>query len=129
MALELYTPDSSFDPSMTGFMIVNSYSTKGRSNNTRSVPPDFIFPVCSGPVLTLVDLTIHHPTADPLRSFKEEELATSISYYNRATHLGYTLLNAPGVYTRFSMLMVGRPGPGVIDLAFAYPLLTPYFSE
>ena len=41
--------------------------------------------------------------------------------------VGYSLLNTPGVYTRFSMSLVGRPG--VIDLAFACPLLAPHLSE
>jgi len=127
MALNPLTPEGFFDPSIVGFILVNFYSTKGRSNNTRSVPADVIFPDLSGPVLTWGDLNIHHPTADPLRTFKEDELATSVPYFDRATGLGYSLLNTPGVYTRFSMSMVGRPG--VIDLAFACPLLAPYFSE
>jgi len=127
MALDPFTPNGFFDPSMTGFTIINSYSTKGRNNNTRSVPPDIIFPVSPLPTLTLGDLKIHHPTADPLRVFKEDEIATSTPYFDRATELGFTLLNVPGVFTRFSMSLIGRPG--VLDLAFACPLLAPYFSE
>jgi len=127
MALDLFTPDGFFNPSTTGFTIINSYSTKGRLNNTRSVPPDIIFPASPLPTLTLGDLNIHHPTADPLRVFKEDELATSTPYFDRATELGFTLLNVPGVFTQFSMSLIGRPG--VIDLAFACPLLAPYFTE
>jgi len=67
MALELFTPDGFFNPSTTGFTIVNCYSTKGRSNNTLSVTPDIIFPSSPLPTLTLGDLNIHHPTADSLR--------------------------------------------------------------
>ena len=126
-ALELFTPNGVFDRWMVGFIIVNSYSTKRRSNNTRSVPADLIFPNISTPFLTLGDLNIYHPTADPVRTFREDELATSVPYFDRATELGYSLLNTPGVYTRFSMSLVGRSG--VIDLPFACPLLTPYFSE
>jgi len=77
MALDLFTPDGFFNPSTTGFTIINSYSTKGRLNNTRSVSPDIIFPMSPLPTLTLGDLNIHHPTADPLRTFKEDEIATS----------------------------------------------------
>ena len=127
MALDLFTPDGFFNPSTTGFTIINSYSTKGRSNNTRSVPPDVIFPSSPLPTLTLGDLNIHHPTADPLRTFKEDEIATSTPYFDRATDLGFSLLNTPGVFTRFSMSLIGRPG--VLDLAFACPLLAPYFTE
>jgi len=73
------------------------------------------------------DLNIHHPTSDPLRLFKEDEIATSAPYFDRATELGFPLLNTPGVFTRFAMSLIGRPS--VIDLAFACPLLAPYFSE
>jgi len=127
MALDLFTPDGLFNPSTTGFTIINSYSTKGRLNNTCSVPPDIIFPASSLPTLTLGDLNIHDPTADPLRTFKEDGLATSMPYFHRATELGFSLLNTPGIFTRFSMSLIGRPG--VLDLAFACPLLAPYFSE
>jgi len=127
MALDLFTPDGFFNLSTTGFTIINSYSTKGPLNNTRSVPPDIIFPASSLPTLTLGDLNIHHPTADPLRVFKEDEIATSTPYFDRATELGFTLLNLAGLFTRVSMSLIGRPG--VIDLAFACPLLAPYFTE
>ena len=127
MAQDLFTPDSFFNPSTTGFTIVNSYSTKGPLNNTRSVPPDIIFPVSPLPTLTFGDLNIHHPTADPLRTYKEDELGTSTPYTDRATNLGFSLLNTPGVFTSFSMSLIGRPG--VLDLAFACPLLARYFWE
>ena len=127
MALDLFTPDGFFNPATTGFTIINSYSTKGRANNTRSIPPDIIFPSSPLPTLTLGDLNIHHPTADHLRVFKEDEIATSSPYFDRATDLGFSLLNSLGVFTRFSMSLIGRPG--VLDLAFACPLLSPYFSE
>ena len=110
MALDLFTPDGFFNPSTTGFTIINSYSTKGRSNNTRSVPVDIIFPSSPLPTLTLGDLNIHHPTADPLRVFKADEIATSTPYFDRATDLGFSLLNTPGVFTRLSMSLIGRPG-------------------
>jgi len=127
MALDLFTPDGFFNPSTTGFTITNSYSTKGRSNNTRSVPQDIIFPSSPLPTLTLGDLNIHHPMADSLRVFKEDEIATSTPYLDRATHLGFSLLNTTGVFTRFSMSLIGRPS--LLDLAFACPLLAPYFTE
>jgi len=127
MALDLFTPDGFFNLPTTGLTIINSYSTKGGSNNTRAVPPDIIFPSGPLPTLTLGDLNIHHPTADPLRTFKEDEIATSFPYFDRATDLGFSLLNTPGVFTQFSMSLIGRPG--VLDLAFTCPLLTPYFTE
>ena len=126
MAVDLFTPDGFSNPSTTGFTIINSYRTNGRLNNTRSVPPDIIFPLSPLPTLTLRDLNIHHPTADPLRTFKEDELTTSTPYFDKATQLGFSLLNTLGVFTRFSMSLIGRPG--VLDLAFPCPLLSPYCS-
>jgi len=77
IALDLFTSDSFCNPSMTAFTIINSYSAKGRSNNSRPVPREIINPSIPLPTLTLGDLNIHHPTADPFRVFKEDELATS----------------------------------------------------
>ena len=54
MAFDPFTIDSFFNPSMTRFTIINSYSTKGWSNNTRSVPPDLIIPNLPGLKLTLL---------------------------------------------------------------------------
>jgi len=127
MALDLFTPDGFFNPSTTRFSIINFYSTKGRLNNTRSVSPEIVFPRSATPTLTLGDLNIHHPTSDPLRVFKEDDIATSAPYFDKATELGFSLLNTPGAFTHFSMSLIGCPG--VIDLAFACPLLAPYFSE
>jgi len=121
MALDLFTPEVFFNTSMTSFSIINSYSTKGRSNNSRLVPSDLIFPCQPCPSLTLGDLNIDHPTADPLRRFKEDKISTSVPYFDTATERGFFLLNIPEVYTSFSMSQIGRPG--VIDLAFACPLL------
>ena len=97
------------------------------SNNTRSVPPEVIFPYSPLPTLTLGDLNIHHPTADTRRVFQEDEIASSTSYFDWATDLGFSLLNTPGMFTRFCMSLIGRPG--VLDLAFACPLLAPHFTE
>ena len=127
MALDLFTPAGFFNTSTTRFTIINSYSTKGRSKHTRSVPADVVFPGAAQPTLTLGDLNIHHHTSDPLRGFSEDEIATSTPYFDRATELGDSLLNTLGVYNHFSMSSVGRPG--ALDLALAGPLLAPYFTE
>jgi len=107
MALDLFTPNGFFNPSTTGFTIINSSSTKGRTNNTRSVPPHIMFSSSPLPTLTLGDFNIHDPTADPLRTFKEDEIATSTPYFDRATDLGFSLLNTPGVFTRFPCRLSG----------------------
>lgn len=114
MALELFTWDGFFHPSLIKFSIINSYSTKGASNNTRTVPPDLVFPCLPHPTLTLGDLNLHHPTTDPLSSFKQDDLASSTPNFDMATELGFSLLNPPGVY---------------INLPSACPLVVPFLSE
>ena len=89
MALDLFTPHGFFNTSMSSFSILNSYSTKGQSNKTHSVPPDPIFPNLPGPTLRLGDLNIHDPTANSLRSFKEDEISPSVPYFDRTTDRGF----------------------------------------
>ena len=72
MALDFFTPDGFFLSGLFKFTIVNSYSTKGSANNTRTVPPDLVFPSLLFPTLILCDLNLHHPTSHPLRDFKED---------------------------------------------------------
>lgn len=111
---------------MTGLTIINSYSRKVRSNNTRSVSPDLIFPCLPSSTLTQGDFNIDHP-ADPLRAFNEDEIAPSVHYFDKATELRYLLLNMLRLCTRFFSLPVDRPG--VLDLAFACPVLALHFAE
>ena len=51
----------------------------------------------------------------------------STPYFNRATDLAYSLLNTPGVYTRFPLSGSSRPSD--IDLVFANPLIRPAFRS
>ena len=127
MALDLFTPEGFFNPSTTSFIIINRYNTKGHSNNTRAVPLDLIFPCRPGPTLMLGDLNIDYPTADRLRNFKEAEITILVPYFDIAREHGFSLFNMPGVYTRFSMSLVGMQG--VIHLAFPCPLLMLYLSQ
>jgi len=127
MPLDLFTPPGFFNPSMTTFTIINSYSTKGQSNDPRWVPPDLIFQSLPGLRLPLCDSNITRNTGDPLTNIKEHELATSVTYFDKATYLAFCPLNTHGVYTHFSMSLVDRPL--ALDLAFAHTLLIPYFLE
>ena len=72
------------------------------------------------------DLNIYNPLSDPLRSFSPREIVSSTPYFEKAAEAGFALLNPPGEYTRFPL--VGLPGPSVIDLSFANPLLLPRFK-
>src|SRR5205807_6178943 len=63
--------------------------------------------------------------ADPAREYSLTETSISFPYFSRATNLGFSLLNTPSIYTRFPL--GGQARPSVIDLAFASPVLTPFF--
>ena len=77
---------------------------------------------CSTPTLVLGDFNIHHPTANPARFFKPEELTLSRLWFDSASLTGYSLINTLGEYTCFPPNKSSRPS--VLDLAFAnQPLL------
>ena len=89
-----------------------------------TVSPLVAFPEPSFPTLVVLDFNIHHPLPDPLHSHSADELATSFPYFSRSSELGFSLLNQPGVYTRFPL---GGPGcPSVLDLFFTSPSLLPF---
>jgi len=85
MALDLFTCEGFFTSAMPSVTIINPFSTKGWSNNTRSVLPDHIFHVLPSPTLTLGNLNIRHSTPDPLTSVTEHEIATAVPFCDRAT--------------------------------------------
>jgi len=65
------------------------------------------------------DFNIHNAASDPSRLLSSKEERESAPYFDRASDLGFTLLNIPGVYTRFHF--TGTHRPSTMDLAFANP--------
>ena len=82
-------------------------------------PPSRPFWDLEYPYLVAGDFNIHNAATDPSRLLSAEEESESAPYFDRARELGFTLLNTPGVYTRFPF--TGSHRPSVIDLAFANP--------
>jgi len=87
--------------SFTQFRILNLYNLWSQRSSVRTVLPDVSFPDDGFPFLVVGDFNIHHPLADPLRSYSRRNLAASFPYFSRAADLGFELLNLPGVFTRF----------------------------
>ena len=112
---------------MERFHIINCYSVWGKTITERTIAPSLALPFSSFPTLVVGDFNVHHPSADPLRKHNSSELKASFPYFSRATEYGYTLLNIPGVHTRFPLQ--GSSRPSVLDLAFASPALVPFFQE
>src|SRR5207302_5868251 len=95
------------------------------SPSARTISPEVAFPSSPLPTLVVGDFNIHNPMADPARDYSLTELSISFPYLSRATDLGFSLLNTPGVYTRFPL--GGEARPSVIDLGFTSPSLIPFF--
>jgi len=124
--LEIATP-SLFGTTMEMFHIINCYSVWGTSTTERTVVPALALLLYSFPNLVVGDFNIHHPSTDPLRKHYPSELKASFPYFSRAAEYGYTLLNTPGVHTRFPLH--GPSSPSVLDLAFVFSASIPFFQE
>jgi len=124
-ALDLFWVDL-FGGSFTQFRILNLYNLWSQRSSVRTVPPDLSFPDNGFPLLAVGYFNIHHPLADPLRSYSHRDLPASFPYFSRAADLGFELLNLPGVFTCFPWDSATRPS--VVDLSLALLLLFPFFA-
>jgi len=109
------------------FHIVNCYSVWGSTATERTVSPTLPLPSTVFPTLVVGDFNIHHPSADRIRRHNSSELKASFLYFSMAAEHGYTLLNTPGVYTRFPL--PGSSRPSHLDRAFASTSLVPFFQD
>ena len=109
MALDMHTPSGLFDSNHHILRIYNGYSTNGSSSNIRTVAPEQMFPELEFPSLIAGDSNIHNPLSDPLRDFSPNEIAISAPDFERGADMGFSLLNTPGVYTRFPFVAGDRP--------------------
>ena len=97
------------------------------NESLRTVAPLHALRTPLHPTLVVGDFSIHHPLSHPLSFHSQAELHPFFPYFSRTTDLGYNLLNTPGVYTHFPLSVTGRPS--VLDLAFASPILAPFFKS
>ena len=125
MYLDIYTPGGCFNTSAPKFRINNIYARED-GGHARTVFPETAFQQVDFPYLVAGDFNIHNPASDPLRVFSYKEELESAPFYDLASERGFRLLNTAGVYTRFPPS--GSHRPGVIDLAFSNPLMTPAFA-
>lgn len=89
-------------------------------------PPEFSLLDLEYPYLVGGDFNIKITAAYPSRPLSSREELDSTRYFDRASDLGITLLNTPGVYPPFPL--TGTHSSSIIDLAFAYPLVFPAFG-
>jgi len=125
MAVNFHSPEGPFDSSHNLFRLYNAYSIP--NGHTRSISPVDLLPQHDFPTLVLGDLNIHHVPSDPTRWLSGYDQFISSPYFDRASSLLFSLLNTPGVYTRFPF--TSNPRPAVLHLSFANSALLPYFSS
>ena len=124
MSLDISSQKPVLGSRFHSFRLLNAYSINLADRRVHSVPPESLFPDTSIPLLVVGDLNIDNPLADPLHSSLSQEVSSSAAYFTLDALGGFTLINSPGVYSRFPLS--GKVHPSVIDLAFANPLLLPF---
>jgi len=125
MAVNFHSPEGLFDTSHNLFRLYNAYSIP--NGHIRSVSPVDLFPLHDFPTLVLGDFYIHHSASDPTRVLSDQDQFLSSSYFDKASAHLVSLLNTPGIYTRFPFTTNHRLA--VLDLSFANSALLPYFSS
>jgi len=118
MTLEVSTPQGCFGSNFHHFTIGNAYARPlSLFPHSISLETSFLDP--DHPYLVAGDFNIHNAARDPSRLLSSREEKESVPYFDRASDLGFTLLNTPGIYTRFPFSGTHRPSS--IDLAFTNP--------
>lgn len=111
--LDVFTPHGCFNSPALCFQIRNVYS------RILERPPSLTVDLASAlkdlemSYLVPGDFNIHNPASDPFCVVPRMEGKVSASYYNRASDLGYALLNAPEVFTQYTLS--GNCRPSVIS--------------
>ena len=96
--------------------IVNTYNRHTAEGLT--VPADALFGETIEPTLVVRDLNIHMAMTDSIRDLSSSERRMGEHYMRTAALQGYTILNTPGIHTRFlDNLMTHRPS--TIDYSLA----------
>ena len=125
MAVNFHSPVGLFDTSQNLFRLYKAYSIP--SDQTRSVSPVDLFPQHDVPALVLGDLNIHYSASDPTCLLSNHDQFISSPYFDGAWGQLFSLLNTPGVFTRFPFTSNHRPA--VLDLSFANTAFLPFFSS
>ena len=88
--------------------IVNAY--KRRTEEGNSVQAESLFRETNKPTIIVGDLNLHTSLTDPMRVLLSSARKNGETYMRRAALSGYTILNTPGIYTRFpDNVMLHRP--------------------
>ena len=127
MEVTLSSPSGICTSAQTSLRVVNVYNPpRGAASLVPRFTPSDIFSPCTVATLVAGDFNLHHYTTDPSRAVSRRDYLASEPFFFMADLRGYSLLNTPGVYTRFPLSGAGRPS--VLDLAFASSSLAPFHA-
>jgi len=126
MFLDVATPQGCFGTEFPRFTIGNVYA-RPLPPFPHSISPEHALLDLDHPSLVAGDFNIHNAATDPTRLLSSKEEKESPPYFDHAADLGFTLLNTPGMNTRFPFS--GTHRPRTIDLAFANPHRFSAFSS
>jgi len=126
IALDVFTPQGCFGTKFPRFTIGNAYA-RPLPPSTYSVSPESSLLDLEHPYLVACDFNIHNAATDPSRLLFSKEKRESTPYFERASDLGFALLNLPGVYTVFPF--TGTHRPSTINLVLANPHMFPAFRS
>src|SRR5205807_1343893 len=101
MAIDIHSQQGLFGSKHKIFRLYNSYSVNGTSCSSCTLSPLDLFPSHPFPTITIGDFNLHHPLPNPLRELSSQDISVSAPYFDRATDLGFSLLNVPSIFSRF----------------------------
>ena len=117
-----------FFSAIKSFRLLNTYRLpRGSSLPGMPLMPDDVFSSSPLPTFVAGDFNLHHPASDPTRTLSDKEFRELEPFFNLVAERGISLLNTPGIYTRFPFNL--ETWPAVLDLAFACAGLMPYISS
>jgi len=79
--------------------IINAYNRPAEGGHT--VTGKGLFTETHEPTLVVGDLNVHTAYTDPMRNLKPGERRKGAHYIRLPALRGYTIINTPGIYTRF----------------------------
>jgi len=111
MAVNFHSRAGLLDTCHNLFRLYNAYSIP--HGHIRSVSPADLFPQNDSPTLVLRDFNIHYSGSDPTHLLSDHDQFISSSYFDWASAYLFSVLNTPGIYTRFPFTT--NHHPAVLD--------------
>jgi len=97
--LRIFAKEGSLLGNHRSLGIINTYNRPAEGGHT--VTAESLFTETNEPTLVVGDLNVHTAYTDPMRNLEPGERRRGEHYMRLAALRGYTIINTPGIYTRF----------------------------